>query len=539
MTSSTLEIADAAAAPSVLPASVRAGHPRGLFVLFIVEMWERFSYYGMRALLMLYLVAEAAGKNPGRGMDKTSAASLYGAYTGLAYLLPVFGGVIADKLIGSHRSVLIGGILITLGHVMLAVSGFGSLAGNDAGMSLFILGLALIVIGTGHFKPNVSVMVGQLYADGDPRRDSAFTIFYMGINVGAFISPLVCGTLGEWLGWHYGFGAAAVGMLLGLGVYLFARPRYLAGIGTTDSHTKANTWGGLFLCGGLVLAALAALAYHFNGFGHMTALLGRIDATSAGHVVLGGLYWLLIVGSLAAIVWFVAMQPAGDKGPTAVVLLFILFAAVFWLSFEQGGSSLNLFAKDLTQRNVGSFEVPATWFQSVRALEVILFAPLFAALWSALGRRGLNPSQSVKIAIALFLLGGGYLFMVAGSMGTSPEARASMFWLVATYTLHTLGELCISPTGLAFVTRVSPIRFVSLLMGLSFLSNSLANWAGGLLAGQIDKISSGEVQLFWYRWFRFGGQADFFFLFVVSSFGAGLLALALTPLIKRLLGRHA
>jgi proton-dependent oligopeptide transporter, POT family len=531
-------IREAATPSAVAPQSTRFGHPPGLFALFVVEMWERFSYYGMRALLVLYLVAPRGGAHAGRGMTKESAANLYGWYTGMAYLLPIFGGLIADKLIGAHRSVLIGGIVIALGHVVLAASGLGMLGQTEAGLAVFVLGLALIVIGTGHFKPNVSVMVGQLYAVGDPRRDGAFTIFYMGINLGAFLSAFVCGTLGERVGWHWGFGAAAVGMLAGLGVYLVARPKYLNDVGAPPATGRAVHATGFFVLA-LVLAAGVAGAYHVSLLTRVGDALGRLDATAIGHRVLTGVRWLLVAGVVAWTARFVASQPPGDKGPTAVILLFIAFNAIFWLAFEQAGTSLNLFASELTRRQIGPWEVPATWFQSVGALLIILLAPAFAALWSALERRGRNPSQPVKIAIALFLLGGGYLFMVAGAAGARPDHRASMFWLLATYTLHTLGELCISPTGLAFVTRVSPLRSVSLLMGLSFLSNSLANWAGGRLAGQIDRISAGETQLFWYRWFRLGGQADFFFLFVVSSFAAGLLMLALTPLIKRLLGRHA
>jgi POT family proton-dependent oligopeptide transporter len=468
-------------------------------------------------------------------MSKESAGNLYGWYTGMAYFLSIFGGMIADKLIGAHRSVLMGGIVIALGHVALAGSGLGALGHSNAGMTLFVLGLVLIVIGTGHFKPNVSVMVGELYSEDDPRRDGAFTIFYMGINVGAFLSALVCGALGERIGWHWGFGAAAVGMVTGLGVYLFARPKYLNKIGEAPAR-DAGLYSIGFFALALVVAAAVAGGYHMQLPTLMGDMLARWDATPVGHTLLLAVRCLLIVGVLTWTAGFIAIQRRGDKGPTAVILLFIVFNAVFWLAYEQAGTSLNLFASEMTRRQVGAWEVPATWFQSVGALLIILLAPAFASLWSALDRHGRNPSQPVKIALALFLLGGGYLFMVAGSLGASPERRASMFWLLATYTMHTLGELCISPTGLAFVTRFAPLRFVSLLMGLSFLSNSLANWAGGRLAGQIERISSGETQLFWSRWFRLGGQADFFFLFVLTSFGAGFLILALTPLIKRLLG---
>ena len=509
------------------------GHPRGLFLLFLVEMWERFSYYGMRGLLVLYLVTQVSGENPGRGWSKEAAANLYGWYTGMAYLLPVFGGLIADKLIGAHRSMLVGGLVITLGHLVLAASGFGQLAHNTLGMSLFIGGLVLIVIGTGHFKPNVSVMVGALYPPDDPRRDGAFTIFYMGINLGAFLCAFVCGTLGEKVGWHWGFGSAAVGMLIGLAMYVAARPRLLGDVG--DAPPGKPNYAPLFVLIALLLAAGMSALFYGNAFTELDKLLERVTATRAGHVAAMVLRWGFVAAVIAGAGWFVSRQEPADRGPTACILIFIVFNAIFWLAFEQAGSSLNLFAAEMTDRHIGSWEMPATWFQSVGPLLIILLAPPFAALWSSLARRDRNPTMPVKIALALFLLGGGYVFMVIGSLGTTPSNRAAMFWLIATYTLHTLGELCISPTGLSFVTRAAPARFVSFLMGVWFLSNALANKLGGQIAGQIEHIERGQVNLFWYRWFRLGGQADFFLLFVISSFGAGVLMLLLTPLLKRLL----
>src|SRR3989442_1658771 len=399
------------------------GHPAGLFLLFFVEMWERFSYYGMRGLLVLYLVQSTHPQpdptgfvNPGRGWSRGDASLLYGWYTGLAYLLPIVGGWIADRLLGTHRSMVIGGLLIALGHLVLAVSGVGSLARTDAGMSVFVFGLALIVIGTGHFKPCVSVMVGQLYEPGDARRDGAFTIFYMGINLGAFLSAFVCGTLGE-------------------------------------------------------------------------------------------------------------------RGPTATIFVFMLFNAVFWLAFEQAGSSLNLFTDLHTNRMLGGFEVPTTWFQSVNAGLIFLLAPLFAGLWSWLGHRGRDPGQPVKIALGLGFLSLGYVFMVwAGRVAADPGVKASMAFVLATYFWHTVGELCLSPTGLSYVTKAAPDRYVSFLMGVWFISTFLANLGGGLVASQVEAIERGEIALPWHL----GGQADFFMLFVVSAGAAGLLIFLLAPRLGRL-----
>jgi len=510
----------------------KQSQPPGLFLLFIVEMWERFSYYGMRALLVLYLVTKTTGMdgqppgfNPGRGWSKPDATNLYGWYTGLAYLVPIIGGLIADKLIGTHRSMLVGGLIIALGHITLAASGIGELARNDVGMAVFVCGLALIVLGTGHFKPCVSVMVGQLYGPSDPRRDGGFSIFYMGINLGAFICAFVCGTLGEKVGWHWGFGSAAVGMILGLIIYTIGRPRLLQGIGLPPQG-KPNV-APLFFLISLGLAATFAVLYHTGVLhsvqnGSNRFFENKLALTALAAVVLAG---------VAA---FVASQRPDDKGPVLSIFVFMVFNVVFWVAFEQAGSSLNLFAQENTNRMIGKWEMPTTWFQSVNPLLIIALAPLFGIMWSTLGKRNRNPSQAMKIAMGLFLLSFGYVFMVMGGKFAASGVRVSMFWLMATYFFHTLGELCLSPTGLSYVTKAAPIRFVSLLMGIWFLSNFLANKLGGTLAGLTEGIEQGKIDLFWYRWFRLGGQADFYLLFVIAAGGAGILMLVLVPLMKRL-----
>jgi POT family proton-dependent oligopeptide transporter len=478
----------------------------------------------MRALLVLYLVAPAepgAGAdgwlNPGRGWSRADASLLYGWYTGLAYLLPIAGGWLADKLLGTHRSMLVGGVVIALGHAVLAASGLGTLAHSDAGMSVFVFGLALIVIGTGHFKPCVSVMVGQLYAPGDPRRDGAFTIFYMGINLGAFLAAFVCGTLGERVGWHWGFGAAAVGMTAGLVAYVAARRRLLGDIGRAPVAGDWSPWIGI--AGVLAAAAFALL-------GHTGVLRAAADASSRGGIP--------IVLGVLAVGWtisFVARLAPAERGPTVTILVFMLFNAVFWMAFEQAGSSLNLFTDLRTDRSLGAFTVPTTWFQSVNAAFIIALAPAFAAMWSWLGRRGRDPDQAVKIALGLLFLAVGYACTVwAGAIAAQPSMKAPMFLIVATYFWHTVGELCLSPTGLAYVTRAAPARFVSLLMGVWFVSTFLANVGGGFVAAQVEAIERGEIALPWHL----GGQADFFALFVVAAAAAGFLLLAIAPVLRRL-----
>ncbi len=521
--------------PLVHPADlVRKGHPPGLFLLFIVEMWERFSYYGMQALLVLYLIRpmtdpDAFG-NPGRGWMEMHANRLYGWYTGLAYLFPLIGGFFADRFLGTHRSMLIGGITIALGHIVLGTTGLGELGASDLGMSLFVGGLALVIIGTGFFKPCVSVMVGQLYGPNDPRREGAYTIYYMGINVGAFVCVFACGTLGEKVGWHWGFGAAAVGMLAGLFTYLMGRPKYLAGVGLPPQG-RSNT-APLFFLASLGAAGAVMALYHSGFFADVAELVTEIFSTPNIGIVLQGLLPILI---LAAVVAFIGSQKPGEKGPTATIFIFVLFNAFFWFAFGQSGSTLNVFAESSTDRNLLGWKIPATWFQGVNSLLIIGFAPLFAIMWTGLGRRRLDPSQPAKIGLGLILLGMGFIFMVIAGMLNADGAKVGMHWLLATYTMFTLGELCLSPTGLAYVTRAAPVRFVSLLMGVYFISNFLANLTGGYVASYVKQIEQGEIDLFWYPWFKLGGRADFFFLFVLSSFAAGLTILILTPWLKRLM----
>jgi POT family proton-dependent oligopeptide transporter len=416
------------------------GHPRGLALLFLVEMWERFSYYGMRALLVLYLVNALK-------WDTARASNLYGSYTSLAYITPLLGGYLADRFLGTRRSLVIGGILIACGHFSLALTGTAT----------FYLGLALVIMGTGFFKPNVSTMVGQLYPEGDSRRDGGFTLFYMGINLGAFLAPLICGYLGERVGWHYGFGAAGVGMVLGLALYLWGRDKYLPGIG---------------------VGAPAARKLHVE--------------TSA--------------------------RSADDKKRVAALVIVVLFVVAFWSAFEQSGSSMNLFADKNTNRMVGSFLVPASWFQTVNAGFILLLAPLFAFMWRRLSSAGREPSTPMKMVFGLALLGIGFLFMVIGGRLADAGALVSPFWLIATYFLHTTGELCLSPVGLSYVTKVAPLRLASVLMAGWFLANGAGNKIAGSLAALSGSMS----------------HASFFTIFFVTSMTAAALLFFLVPRINRL-----
>jgi POT family proton-dependent oligopeptide transporter len=446
---------------------VELKQPPGLFLLFGVEMWERFSYYGMRALLVLYLVDRTHG---GLGWDKAAASRLYGWYGALAYSLPVLGGYLADRRLGTHRSLIVGSVIISCGHFCLAVPA----------LPTFYLGLALIILGTGFFKANVSTMVGQLYGTGDRRRDAGYTIFYMGINVGALVGPLVCGYLAEsprW-GWHYGFGAAGVGMVMGLLLYLGYKARYLPGVG-------------------LPPARRAAAARPRSG--DAAAPPGRPEGLTRDE----------------------------RRRVLALVIIFF-FVIFFWTAFEQAGSSMNLFAAERIDRSILGFRFPASWFQSVNPAVILIFAPLFASLWTDLARRRREPSPAMKMTIAMFLVGAGFGFMVIAARHSENGVLVSPLWLIGAYVLHTYGELCLSPIGLSMVNKLAPLRYASLFMGLWFLASAIAEFLAGHLAAVTDRVARGEV-------FRLlGGQADFFLIFVVSSMVAGVGLLALTPFLKRL-----
>jgi proton-dependent oligopeptide transporter, POT family len=504
MTSIVDVAATTADRPPVLDDRALLGHPRGLGLLFIVEMWERFSYYGMRAILVLYLVSALAWSDG-------DAARLYGSFTGLVYITPLIGGYLADRVLGTRRSLVIGGVLIALGHFALA---FGpnpvttGIALHDmSALWPFYLGLGLVILGTGFFKPNVSTMVGQIYRDGDPRRDAGFTIFYMGINLGAFLAPLVCGWLGERVGWHYGFGAAGVGMVLGLIIYIWYRDRYLPGIGVIVRHDPSN-------------AAAVATESLEESRNWVAALLGAAVGAAAVFFSDGGTIAMLIasIGTAAA---FMALSGTRGEERKRVIALFIVifFVIFFWMAFEQAGSSMNLFALRHTDRMIGGWEMPASWFQSMNPLFILLFAPVFAGIWMRLVARDREPSTPLKMVFGLTLLGLGFVFMVVGGGYVDRGMQVSFIWLTMAYLLHTWGELAVSPVGLSYVTKVAPVKFASLLMGGWFLANAAANYLGGWLAAQTEVIPS---------------QATFFTIPVATSLGAALLLLVVTPTLKRL-----
>jgi proton-dependent oligopeptide transporter, POT family len=454
----------------------------------------------------------------GRSWIKADANVLYGWYTGMAYLLPIVGGLIADRLIGTHRSMIVGGLLIALGHIVLGISGFGQMALNDTGMTVFVMGLALITIGTGHFKPSVSVMVGQLYPINDPRREAAFSIFYMGINLGAFTCNLVCGWLAANYGWHYGFGAAAVGMIAGISLYTMFKSRYLAGIGEPNRGTGSSA--PMFLPVGIVLAAIVGGLYHVG-------VLDAFDAIVSHPAAYGIIAAAAVVGAIV----FIAKQLPQDRGPVVTIFVYMLFNALFWLSFEQAGASLNTFTDERTDRHFMGGTIPTPYFQSINPLLIILLAPIFGVFWAALARRKTFIAQPYKIGIGLIFVGLGYVVMVMAAQKLNLGIpKVTMMYIVGCYFLHTVGEIILSPTGLSYVAKTAPKNHVSSLMGIWFISSFIAGLAAGKVGALVDPIIEGHVKLPW----NLGGQADFFLLFVVTSCGAGVVILAIAPLLTRL-----
>ena len=442
------------------------GHPRGLATLFFTEMWERFSYYGMRALLILFMVARV--DKGGLGFDVGKSGSIYGLYTAMVYLMNLPGGWIADRILGQRRAVLYGGIVIALGHFSMAIPG----------LATFYLGLSLIVIGTGLLKPSISTMVGQLYSEKDIRRDAGFSIFYMGINIGAFLSPLACGYVGETINWHWGFGLAGIGMTLGLVQYV-AGGKYLgtAGLDPVPSDNPAAQKRTLAIGTVAIAAALGALA--------VLSITGVVSLTAEGIANIVGV--LLIVLSVGVFAWLLGSgdwTPVERKRFLAIGVLF-LASALFWSAFEQAGSTLNLFAERSTDRHLFGYEYPASFFQSLNSLYIIFgMAPLLAWLWV---RKEI--SSPAKFSWGLIFVGLGFAVMVIAARRAASGVQVSALWLWLTYLLHTIGELCLSPVGLSAFTKLAPARVAGFMMGVWFLSTSIGDYIGGRMASLYESWS--------------------------------------------------
>ena len=479
------------------------GHPKGLFVCFATEMWERFSYYGMRALLILYLT---------KHWEFTDATSylIYGAYTSLVYIMPVFGGMLADQILGSKKAVTYGAILLVFGHLGMTV---------ESNEQIFYLSLALIVSGVGFLKPNISTMVGALYEEGDPRRDSGFTIFYMGINIGAFTATLLCGYLGEQVGWAYGFGAAGIGMLFGLIIFLWGQ-KYLEGLAEPPSNKYLQKMNGIsyeswaYISGIFMVLVTWFLVQNSQLVGQ---LLGGFGAIFIGA-------WLL----------YALLRCAPDERDRLIVVgILILFSLIFWALFEQAGSSLNILTDRGVNRVIFGWEVPASMFQSLNAGFIFTIAPLFAMLWIALAKRNMEPSTPIKFSIGIILVGLGFLALVYG-MRSSEGLQTGVFWIILIYLLHTLGELCLSPVGLSSVTKLSPQRIVGFMMGMWFFASAAGNYVAGLIARATASDSSGVSN----DVFDLTQKQSFMDVYTdvgLIAIGCGIFLAILTPILKKLM----
>lgn len=480
------------------------GHPRGLSTLFFTEMWERFSYYGMRALLILFMTASASAG--GLGFDTASAGAIYGLYTSMVYMTTLPGGWIADRLIGQRRAVLYGGIIIATGHFCMAFSS----------LSTFYIGLFLIVIGTGLLKGNVSVIVGRLYGKNDIRRDAGFSIFYMGINLGAGISPLVCGYLGQNVNWHVGFATAGVGMTLGIIQYVLGG-KNLGDAGMLPTPAESPEAGARLrrnaaVIGGLLLVVLVAF-----GIGAST---GAIPITAVQVANAAGVLLLAIVVIFFG--WLFTSSnwtPEERKKLYAIGALFIA-ASVFWSVFEQAGSTLNLFADRNTHNVILGWSYPSSWFQSLNSAFLVIFAPVFAWFWLRLARNGREPSSPAKFAAGLILVGAGFAVLIWAAKMAEQGVQVSPLWLTATYFLHTCGELCLSPVGLSAMTKLAPVRITGLMMGVWFLATAVGNFMGGRVSGLYESMALHSL---------FGAVGLF-------AIGAGILLFLVVKPIKRLMG---
>jgi POT family proton-dependent oligopeptide transporter len=484
------------------------GHPRGLSTLFFTEFWERFSYYGIRPLLVLFMTAALA--SGGLGFGREQASAIVGIYASSVYLSALPGGWIADRWLGLRRSIFWGGVLIALGHLAIGLS---AIFAHQA----FFLGLILIVMGTGLLKPNISALVGDLYPAGGARQDSGFAIFYMGINSGALLAPIITGALGERIGWHWGFGAAGVGMLIGLLVYRSRAPETLGPIGAAPSGTPAQQRGVRNMTiGGVVVAALLI----------GLAMAGVVPINPLAIAQKMTIVILVMALAYFAYLFFAAGLDANEKRRTVVILVLFIFSAAFWSAYEQAPTSLNLFAKDFTDRHILGWEVPVVWLQSATPFFVVTLSAVFAAVWSALARRGKDFSSPAKFAFALFCAGLSYLIMVAATnrviAGGGVGVRVGMWWLIVTYLLQVIGELALSPVGLSSVTKLAPRRFVGQMMGVWFMSIALGNLVAGLIGGNVDPEKLAEMPALFQRT-------------ATSLFVATVVLLALVVPIRRML----
>jgi POT family proton-dependent oligopeptide transporter len=481
------------------------GHPRGLYVLFFAEMWERFSYYGMRALLIFYLVQHWL-------FSDSEASVIYGAYTALVYITPVIGGYLADRYLGQRKAVLFGAVLLTFGHFLMAFEGDGGQ--QSAAINVFWLALSFIIVGSGFLKANISVIVGQLYSRTDIRRDPAYTIFYVGINLGAALGALVAGYLGQTYGWAYGFGAAGFGMLLGLLVFVWGKP-LLMGRGESSNPARLGV-------------RHMGLSFEWWLYLMSAAGVGLVWVLIQYQALVGG--FLMVAGAvLVGYVMYTAVfkLPKHDRDRIFAAMYLIFGSILFWALFEQAGSSLNLFTDRSVDRVIFGWDVPASMFQSINSIYIVLLGPVFAILWTFLARRGLEPSAPAKFGLGVIQLGAGFLVLVVGATAVGPTGMTPVIFIFLIYLLHTTGELCLSPVGLSAMNRLAPAHLASLIMGTWFFASATGNFAAGLISAAtgsegVDGAGTERV-------------IEVYSTVGWTAVGVGVLMLVISPLIRRLM----
>ncbi len=448
------------------------GHPKGLQTLFMTEMWERMSYYGMRGLLVLFMTAAIA--DGGLAITTATAVAIYGLYSAAVYFMGLPGGWIADRLIGSQKAIWYGGIIIMCGHIVLAIPNHQT----------FFLGLILVILGTGLLKPNISAVVGQLYTSEDERRDSGYAIYYMGINVGSFIGYTVCGLLAEKVGWHWGFGAAAVGMAFGL-LHFWHSSDNLKGAGAEPAAPlseggQKNSW--ILIWGFLIVVAIVTALMMMGKFTIDPVALAKQTAVAFSILFFGYYFWIYFTGNLNSV----------EKKGMWALLLVCIASTCFWSGFEQAGSSLNLFGQDMTDRTLFGWEMPTTWLQNVNPFFIIVLTPFFALMWIRIGQKWVTPGYGIKCAIGLIIMGMGFVVMIFAAQAAA-GGKVAIFWLILTYFLHTVGELWLSPIALSAISKLSPKRFMAQLMGLFIFTYSMGSIIASLFAGNYDSENVAQM----------------------------------------------
>lgn len=506
-----------------MSATTNEGHPKGLYVLFVTEMWERFSYYGMRALFVLFMTKALL-------FDKALGSQIYGSYTGLVYLTPLLGGYMADRYWGNRKSIIIGGLLMALGQFFMFFSGSIYEQQGTAGIAMYT-GLTFLILGNGFFKPNISTMVGQLYPEGDKRRDAAFTIFYMGINLGAFIAPLLCGYLGDTgnpADFKWGFLAAGCGMLVSIAFFVYLKDKYIV-------TPEGKAIGGKPENASTKVAETASpdVSVQTDVPEEIVKAFSPAQVGIWGTVaivIFALFFWGFDTDLIGSFIYSLTIAAPGfiisDKTLTKiereriwVIYIAAFFVIFFWAAFEQAGASLTYFAEEQTDRNLLGTTIPTSFFQSINAVAIVIFAPLFAFLWQFLGKKNMEPASPYKQALGLFLLSLGYLVIAFGVKGVEPGVKVSILWLTSLYLIHTFGELCLSPIGLSMVNKLAPMKFASLLMGVWFLSTAAANKFAGALSSLYPDPSKPFPH---FVGFEINDLYSFFMVFVAMSGAASL-----------------